>query len=378
MNSSTIQLLDLDPNFSDEKLEELFGDFGPIKRCFVIKPKKNQAKTRGIIQFGISDDVDKLFEDTNGQLKIDDENSLRFKRIADEKQQNPEKDLAQKEFDRKVAKEKKARLIVRNLSFKATEENMKGHFGKLGKVVDVNILKKKDGKMVGCAFVQYSNVAEAAKAIKELNGNNFLNRPIALDWAVSKERFQSQAPIKEEPIDDTEIKHAYAAELVDLNGDGKKQLLANNWEKKGNGVWAYTVPDDLINGTFEKFTIATDFDISWKYALFTIGGPGYHYIFYPDLEDKSGRAHILLCGHGDQRAYLLTPTGDSEKFEYERHEIKNFGAVLGGMALSDFDGDGHPEVWMAAYEKGYIEAFKTSPDSQEFFQEWSSGYTFLQ
>lgn len=179
-------------------------------------------------------------------------------------------------------------------------------------------------------------------------------------------------------IDDTEIKHAYAAELVDLNGDGKKQLLANNWEKKGNGVWAYTVPDDLINGTFEKFTIATDFDISWKYALFTIGGPGYHYIFYPDLEDKSGRAHILLCGHGDQRAYLLTPTGDSEKFEYERHEIKNFGAVLGGMALSDLDGDGHPEVWMAAYEKGYIEAFKTSPDSQEFFQEWSSGYTFLQ
>ena len=145
MNSSTIQLLDLDPNFTDEKLEELFGDFGPIKRCFVIKPKKNQAKTRGIIQFGISDDVDKLFEDTNGQLEIDDGTSVCFKRIADEKQQNPEKDLAQKEFDRQVAKQKKARLIVRNLSFKATEENMKGHFGKLGKVVDVNILKKKDG-----------------------------------------------------------------------------------------------------------------------------------------------------------------------------------------------------------------------------------------
>ena len=26
---------------------------------------------------------------------------------------------------------------------------------------DVNILKKKDGKMVGCAFVQFSSVAEA-------------------------------------------------------------------------------------------------------------------------------------------------------------------------------------------------------------------------
>ena len=163
-------------------------------------------------------------------------------------------------------------------------------------------------------------------------------------------------------IDDKEILHAYSGGLVDLNGDGKKQLLANNWEKKNNGVWAYTVPDDIINGTFERFVIAKDFDISWKYAIFTIGGPGYPYIFYPDLNDKSGRAHILLCGHGDQRAYLLTPTGDADKFEYERHEIKNFGAVLGSMAQSDFDGDGHPEVWMAAYEKNYIEAFKTSPE----------------
>jgi len=201
MNSSTIQLLDFNSDFTNEKLEEVFSDFGPIKRCFVIKPKKNQSKTRGIIQFGISDDVDKLFEDTNGEINIDDENTVHFKRVADEKQTN-DKDLAQKEFDRQVAKQKKSRLIVRNLSFKATDEKLKSHFEKHGKVVDVNILKKKDGKMVGCAFVQYSNVAEAAKAIKELNGNNFLNRPIAIDWAVSKERFQGQAPIKEESIDD--------------------------------------------------------------------------------------------------------------------------------------------------------------------------------
>lgn len=37
------------------------------------------------------------------------------------------------------------------------------------------------------------------------------------------------------------------------------------------------------------------------------------------------------------------------------------------MVQSDFDGDGHPEVWMAAYEKGYIEAFKTSPETESFF-----------
>lgn len=33
----------------------------------------------------------------------------------------------------------------------------------------MSILKKKDGKMVGCAFVQFSMKKEALKAIKECN-----------------------------------------------------------------------------------------------------------------------------------------------------------------------------------------------------------------
>ena len=31
-------------------------------------------------------------------------------------------------------------------------------------------------------------------AIKELNGKAFLQRPVAIDWAVSKDRFQSENP----------------------------------------------------------------------------------------------------------------------------------------------------------------------------------------
>ena len=76
------------------------------------------------------------------------------------------------------------------MSFKATDDKLKSHFSTFGDVTDVNILKKKDGKMVGCAFIQYSNVKEASKALKELNGKPFLQRPIAIDWAVPKGQFQ--------------------------------------------------------------------------------------------------------------------------------------------------------------------------------------------
>ena len=61
-------------------------------------------------------------------------------------------------------------------------------------------------------------------------------------------------------IDNTTL-NAYSVQLVDLNGDGKKELVMNNHEKDDttNGIWAYTVPNDLINGTYNKYTITTGF-----------------------------------------------------------------------------------------------------------------------
>ena len=42
-------------------------------------------------------------------------------------------------------------------------------------------------------------------------------------------------------IDDTCL-HAESVQLVDLNGDGKMELLMNNHEKDSalNGIWAFT------------------------------------------------------------------------------------------------------------------------------------------
>lgn len=135
-----------------------------------------------------------------------------------------------------------------------------------------------------------------------------------------------------------------------MNGDGKKQLLVNNWEKKKyvNGVWAYTVPDDITGGEYQKYPITTGFKMSWKYFFTGIGGPGYPYVFYPD-GNENRRAHILLAGHGDNKMYLLTPTGDANQFEYERDMVVNGRAVIPYIEFADLDEDGYSEVYMANY-----------------------------
>ena len=60
---STLQITNVALNTSDETLEEIFSDFGPIKRCFVVNPKHPGAKkTLGIVQFAFGDDAQKAFK----------------------------------------------------------------------------------------------------------------------------------------------------------------------------------------------------------------------------------------------------------------------------------------------------------------------------
>jgi len=87
------------------------------------------------------------------------------------------------------------------------------------------------------------------------------------------------------------------------------------------------VPDDIINGEYQKYPIATGFKMNWKYWFTGISGPGYPYTFYPD-GDEDKRAHILLAGHGTNHMYLLTPTGDASQFEYKRDEVVDGRAVI--------------------------------------------------
>ena len=130
---------------------------------------------------------------------------------------------------------------------------MKEHFGTCGKLTDVNILRKRDGKLVGCAFIQYENIHEAFKALKELNGHEFMGmsndfwpitlragmehslffvgvgRPVVLDWAVPKDQYakaskeSEEVTVKSEPEDsddeDVKVKKEKTVELENDNDE---------------------------------------------------------------------------------------------------------------------------------------------------------------
>jgi len=162
-------------------------------------------------------------------------------------------------------------------------------------------------------------------------------------------------------IDDDDFGSAYSIKMVELNGDGKKQLLAHNWQRSEDDtrVYAYTVPDDLMEGEFEKFTVAKNFDPVWN-LWGSNRSPSFPYPIYPDGYENNKRAHIVVAGSGDYSASLLIPTGDPSKFEYEKETIVKTGGVVGDIDTADLDEDGWLEMYMANYNDGYVEVFKMS------------------
>ena len=79
-------------------------------------------------------------------------------------------------------------IYVGNLPFDATEDEVRELFAGYGQVTAVTLIKDKfTGQARGFGFVEMGNVAEAQKAIQELNGKPFKNRNMVVNPARPRE-----------------------------------------------------------------------------------------------------------------------------------------------------------------------------------------------
>jgi len=75
-------------------------------------------------------------------------------------------------------------IYVGNLSFKATEEDVRQAFASFGAIKSVAIIKDRlTGESRGFAFVEMTNAAEGQAAIAALNGKELKGRPLTVNEA---------------------------------------------------------------------------------------------------------------------------------------------------------------------------------------------------
>ncbi|KAM4747733.1 RNA-binding protein 28 [Rhinophrynus dorsalis] len=195
MSGLTLFVRGLPEGASNERLEELFSESGPVRQSFVVR-ERGTEKCRGFgyVTFSMLEDAQRAMK----EIKEYDGKKIEVM-VAKKKQSEKDKKTKSEdtsELPKKVQKPKdvkgpyrKARLIIRNLSFKCSEEDLKKHFSTFGSVLEVNIPTKSDGKLRGFAFVQFKNMLEASKALKGTNMKSIKGRTVAVDWAVAKDKY---------------------------------------------------------------------------------------------------------------------------------------------------------------------------------------------
>ncbi|XP_072508922.1 RNA-binding protein 28 isoform X2 [Notamacropus eugenii] len=203
MAGQTLFVGRLPSSASGPQLERLFSQVGPVKQCFVVTEKGSKTcRGFGYVTFSMLEDAQRALKEittfegckinvTVAKRKLKNKTKEKEKKESSvTPQEEPEQEPKPKPKKMKVP-DKKARLIIRNLSFKCSEDDLKSLFAQFGAVLEVNIPRKPDGKMRGFAFVQFKNLLEAGKALKGTNMKEIKGRTVAVDWAVAKDKYNA-------------------------------------------------------------------------------------------------------------------------------------------------------------------------------------------
>jgi RNA recognition motif-containing protein len=86
-------------------------------------------------------------------------------------------------------------IFVGNLNYKASTEELKAFFQQRWNVKSVTIPRDREtGQTRGFAFVELATKAEEEEAINVANGQEFMGRPLRLEWARPRRDELRQGP----------------------------------------------------------------------------------------------------------------------------------------------------------------------------------------
>lgn len=198
---------------TSESLTDFFSQHYPVKHATVVVDRATKtSRGYGFVTFTDADDAIEAKKKLNNELF--DGRRLRLD-VAEPRHRvagaggGIKSGLAEEKRKREeeMAEARKApKLIIRNLPWSIKKpEQLSKLFMKYGKIKFTD-LPNDHGKMKGFGFVTFRTKKHAEKAMEEMNGKEVDSRPIAVDWAVSKDEWDQQQ----------------AGEESDTEKDGKK------------------------------------------------------------------------------------------------------------------------------------------------------------
>ena len=167
-------------NTTQEELAEAFMKYGDVEESKIVTDKQTgKSKGFGFLKFyekksavAAMNDADNIVVGgRNLQIRYSNDKSGPIKGGGN---MGGKKGSSGSEFG----------IFVGNISYKCTDNDLKKFFKDCGKVVDVRIAKKPDGKLKGFAHVDFENKEAVDKAV-EKNGQELQGRALKIDRSQS-------------------------------------------------------------------------------------------------------------------------------------------------------------------------------------------------
>jgi multiple RNA-binding domain-containing protein 1 len=110
------------------------------------------------------------------------------------------------------SKQLPTKLLVRNIAFQATKNEIMNLFKSFGSIKSVRIPKKMNGSHRGFAFIEFSTSQEALNTMNSLKSTHFYGRHLVIEWAKKEDEEEDEEQI--EDVADNQIK-----KKTDSNGN---------------------------------------------------------------------------------------------------------------------------------------------------------------
>lgn len=183
---TNVYVKNLPEEFSDEKLQELFTQYGPVTSAKVMTGEDGKVKGFGFVSFETADAAEACVEDMNGN------ETLGRKLYVGRAQKKAERQAELRDrFERlkmeRINKYQGVNLYVKNLDDVIDDERLRKDFAQYGNITSAKVMRDDTGSSKGFGFVCFSAPEEATKAVTEMNGRIIVAKPLYVALAQRKE-----------------------------------------------------------------------------------------------------------------------------------------------------------------------------------------------
>uniref|UniRef100_A0A8C6SB41 Poly A binding protein, cytoplasmic 1 b n=1 Tax=Neogobius melanostomus TaxID=47308 RepID=A0A8C6SB41_9GOBI len=173
----------------DEKLRELFSQFGNALSIRVMTDATGKSRGFGFVSFERHEDAQKAVDDMNGRDFLGRPIYVGRAQKKMERQTELKRRFEQMKQDR-MTRYQGVNLYVKNLDDGIDDERLRKEFSPFGTITSAKVMM--DGsRSRGFGFVCFSSPEEATKAVTEMNGRIVATKPLYVALAQRKEERQA-------------------------------------------------------------------------------------------------------------------------------------------------------------------------------------------